>query len=311
MSQRWYSVCNRNRTTPQFASPPLFLFHSITSTGSATAMKAFDEYCIERRGWSVSEKPNAVLDNPIGPVADFFNRFFINFKSTYDCHSQSVHMIWCHYLFGAHLFFSRPCTYITLLRDPVTQFISSVWFAHQSRKLPGLPKFEDWLEEFQNVMCHDIARVFCHTGAQRDLSEVPQLVQAKPDPETALRTAMENIDRYYSLVGITELFDETLFLCADHLGYLELPIWTRRMATPGRPKKEDLPERLLQKIQAVTASDQILYDSCRKKFEARFAAADFGPEYLDYKAAAQRHDQEDQTEKYWIPDSEHLHARNF
>jgi len=274
-------------------------------------MKVFDEYAVERRGWSLSEQPAAVLDSPVGPLAEFFGRFFINFKSIYDCDSQSVHMIWCHYLFGTHLFFNRPCKYITFMRDPVTHFISSVWFAHHSRKLPGLPNFEDWLECAENVMCHDIARPFCHIGEQRDLREIPQFARPKPDPEVALRMAVDNLELFYGMIGITELYDESLFLLADQFGYKEIPLWTRRMSTPGRPRKEDLPERLLKKIEMAVASDQILYNECRKQLEEKFAAADFGPEFLEYKDAAKNQDASGSPEVYWMPDSEHLHVRQF
>jgi hypothetical protein len=287
--RQWFRVHNRNRQTAvDLQTAPLWLFHSITSTGSASAVDAFKTYLIECRSGAMSEKPSASLESPVGPIAEFADRFFINYQSFYDPMIPAVRLIWCHYLFGMHLLFARPCRYLTLLRDPVSHFLSAVWFSHHSRKLPGVPNFEEWLKFGENIMSHDLARLFCHQGDQRDLSELPQFRQEKPNNSEAVRLALKNIENFYPVVGITERFEETLFLMADHLGFEKLPLWQRQMATKGRPDKKDLPERLLKKIEANVAADQELYDICKARFEKQLAAADFGPELVAYKEAMAR-----------------------
>ena len=79
-------------------------------------------------------------------------------------------------------------------------------------------------------------------------------------------------------------------MMADLLGYSELPIWERQMATKGRPQKEDLPERLLRKIEIAVAADQQLYDTCKSKFISQFASADFGEDLEFYKKAMEAKD---------------------
>ena len=118
---------------------------------------------------------------------------------------QTIRMFKGHMLFGLHEILPQKATYITVLRDPIDRVLSAFYFMRTYKLHPLYWKFrrENWtLEDFvkrslrTNVQCKIVA------GAEYEA----------PCTTEICATAMENIERNFTVVGLSERFEESLAL---------------------------------------------------------------------------------------------------
>jgi hypothetical protein len=152
-----------------------------------------------------------------------------------------------HMPFGLHRFIPQPTTYITVLRDPINRTISEYYYGRHRRTHPIVDRdakrlsLEEYLAKvpYNNPQTKAIAGV--------DLPYQYHFYTALPShhfysgPCTAetLETAKANLSRHFSLVGLTERFEETLALAKVLFGW-KIPYYTSIRQGPKRPKKEDV-----------------------------------------------------------------------
>ena len=81
---------------------------------------------------------------------------------------------------------------------------------------------------------------------------------------------MHNLDTRFWLVGIMELFDETIFHISDVMNLSKPHDFYKKVSvhTPFRPSFWQLPRRIQNQIERKTQHDQALYERDRIKFEA-------------------------------------------
>src|SRR6266581_2332084 len=164
-----------------------------------------------------------------------------------------------HMLFGLHAILPQPATYITVLREPVDRVISAFYFM-RSYKLHPLYwkfKFENWsLEDFvrrsprENVQCKSVG------GAEYE----------KPCTAEICERAKENLVRYFSVVGLSERFEESLALMKLRFGW-KLERYAAFNVTGTRPKKRDLSPSLRDLIVEKNSYDVALYECAAKLFQ--------------------------------------------
>ena len=142
-----------------------------------------------------------------------------------------------HMLFGLHEVLPQPATYITVLRDPIERTLSAFYFMRSYKLHPLYWKFrrQNWtLEDFvrklprENVQCKIVA------GA----------VYEGPCTAEIFEQAKENLRRHFSVVGLSERFEETLALMKLRFGW-KLKSYASFNVTRARPKKRDLPPSTL------------------------------------------------------------------
>lgn len=164
-----------------------------------------------------------------------------------------------HMLFGLHEVLPQPATYITVLREPVDRVISAFYFMRNYKLHPLYWKFrrENWtLEDFvrrsprENVQCKIIA------GAEYEAPCTAEIAQR----------AKDNLLRYFSVVGLSERFEESLALMKLRFGW-KLNSYASFNVTRSRPKKRDLPTTTLDLIVKKNSHDIALYESAQKIFE--------------------------------------------
>jgi len=134
-----------------------------------------------------------------------------------------------HLSYGVHEFLPQGATYITMLRDPVARVLSAYYFVlrrplnplHWKLKRERLG-VEDCLRLFpdrQNLQCRFIAGVKdTVTGDER-----------------LLAIAKENLTRSFSVVGISERFEESLMLMATIFAW-EIPFYENCRVAKTRPQ---------------------------------------------------------------------------
>ena len=163
-----------------------------------------------------------------------------------------------HMKFGLHEVLPQPATYIAVLRDPIDRMISAFYFMHTYKLHPNYWKFrrEGWtLEDFVKRWPKANLQTKMIAGADYDA----------PCTAEILRKAKENL-QYFSVVGLTERFEETLALMKVRFGW-KLQSYSSFNVTRARPKKRDLPQSTLDLIAERNRFDIELYDCVAKIFE--------------------------------------------
>jgi hypothetical protein len=134
-----------------------------------------------------------------------------------------------HLPYGIHEFLPQGATYITLLREPVARVLSAYYFVlrrplnplHRKLKRERL-RIEDCLRLFpdrQNLQCRFIAGV--EDTAIND--------------ERLLDIAKENLSKSFSVVGLSERFEESLMLMATTFAW-EIPFYENCRVAKTRPQ---------------------------------------------------------------------------
>jgi hypothetical protein len=165
-----------------------------------------------------------------------------------------------HMLFGLHEILPQPATYITVLREPVDRVISAFYFMRNYKLHPLYWKMRrgNWsLEDFvrrslrENVQCKVLA------GAEYE----------KPCTQEICERAKENLLRYFSVVGLSERFEESLALMKLRFGW-KLERYSSFNVTRSRPRKAEIPQSTLDLIAERNSLDLSLYELAAKVFQA-------------------------------------------
>lgn len=123
-----------------------------------------------------------------------------------------------HMTYGAHKYTppSHNYKYISMLRDPVNRAISNFYYAKANKKhylYQTIQKFNGDINRFiPEIHNWEYANPYCRTFAN------PQFQIDKKISQTNLEQSISNIDRDNAFVGLTEYFNESLFLLNKFCG---------------------------------------------------------------------------------------------
>ena len=166
-----------------------------------------------------------------------------------------------HLGFGLHEKLPQTSTYITVLRDPIDRAISTYYFMstyvlhprYRQIKRAGWT-LEDFIQKFprNNIQCKYL------TGADWD-AECNQAM---------CEQAKHNLANYFSVVGISERFDETLALMKLEFGW-KLSTYSSFNKTKRRPKKHDVAGSTIQLICDYNRFDLELYSFGQALFQKK------------------------------------------
>lgn len=92
--------------------------------------------------------------------------------------------------------------------------------------------------------------------------------EVREAPKGAFEKAKEQL-RDFSLVGITERFDESLLEARKQFGWVLPPIYAKRNVSHKRPSVSELKDETRRAIREATGYDQALYDWARNRFQKR------------------------------------------
>jgi hypothetical protein len=162
-----------------------------------------------------------------------------------------------HMFYGIHEFLPQGATYITMLRDPVTRFLSSYYFILRRPLHPMHRKLKNervGVEEFIRLTPHR-QNLQCRFIAGFENGEICD--------EQVLDIAKENLTRSFSVIGLCERFEESLMLMAITFGW-EVPFYENRKVSKIRPVVEP---RLVDLIKEHNRLDVELYEFGKKLFE--------------------------------------------
>lgn len=178
-----------------------------------------------------------------------------------------IRMFRGHMGFGVHRHLPRPSTYMTVLRRPVDRVISYYYFIRRTAHhyLHDSVKSE---ELNLRMFIESKAHVMIDNAQTRILSGVwhgPAFGECTPE---MLEMAKNNLHESFAVVGLTERFDETLFLMKRAFGWRNL-FYTHQNVTPNRPSRDGLSPDTLQAVMKANQLDIDLYQYATKLFEGQ------------------------------------------
>lgn len=172
--------------------------------------------------------------------------------------------------YGLHEFIPWPCTYVTFLRDPIQHRISDyhyIWSRPEHSEYERYHRENITLEQFTQMCDNPYLYWFRHL---KDYSR-PRLYFARSKPEI-YNSVIQSFQRSYAVVGITEMFDESLFLLGYKLGWSRHLYWINPNSNPKAARKRDTPLEMQQKIANACPWDIALYrwakDNLRRELDA-------------------------------------------
>jgi Sulfotransferase family len=160
-----------------------------------------------------------------------------------------------HMPFGLHRRLSRPTTYITVLREPVERALSAYYFAasyrlHPDHRIVSRMTLEQFVKnkDYHNVQTKLLAGVDTQYDFLAGDCNQDMLVAAK-----------ENLARHFSVVGLTEQFEEVLALFKLRFGW-NITRYTSFNVTRVREHKDQVPRSTLDLIGKLNRFDLELYE---------------------------------------------------
>ena len=188
-------------------------------------------------------------------------------------------LIIAHTIFGLHRWVPGPSTYVTLLRDPVSLTISQYFYVARNPNHP----LHDHVRGYATLDEYVRSGIALET----DNSQIRAISGDTSTPfgactEAMLETAKSNIEERFSVVGLTERFDESLMLLRKAFGWSNL--YYVRTNVTRRAQKDAVPPATRALIEEQNHLDRELYRWAQDRFRRAF---DDDPEL---RASAERFD---------------------
>ena len=173
-----------------------------------------------------------------------------------------VQLIKGHVYYGVHSYCPGSSTYFTLLRNPVGRVASFHRMLQNEwpRTDVGQMSLREYLEEDHYTRNEQVRRV---AGLPPDEG---------PCTEETLSKALENVERDFAVLGLTERFDESLILMKRRLGWPGYPYYVTsrvgRKKREGNTKEEkEMEPSVAERIRQQNALDVQLYRRAEERFE--------------------------------------------
>jgi hypothetical protein len=160
-----------------------------------------------------------------------------------------------HMPFGIHARLPQASTYITFLRDPVERVISAYYFALNYLLHPK----HRWVSK---LTLEEYARLSPNHNVQTKYLSGRSFVgdyHAGDCNSEMLEMAKANLTQYFSLVGLTERFDEGLAILKIIFGW-QIAKYAKFNVTKSRLKKTSLPASTVDLITERNKYDVALYE---------------------------------------------------
>lgn len=182
-----------------------------------------------------------------------------------------------HFPYGFHEALSAPVFLFTMLRDPVSRFLSEyqylltfdlggAWLPPDGA-MASLEAFLDYRIQTgaMDVQTAMISGYFPGVGVQPPFD---------PMPEDALERAKANLRDHFGLVGVTERFDETMLLLKQRLGWSRGVHYARRNTTSRKSSSRSVDPALLERIRQHTLNDAALVAYANELLDQALAEQD-------------------------------------
>lgn len=232
--------------SPEDTTLKKIIFLHLPKTGGTTFNSIIDRRYKPREIFKVD---GSKIDESIGK----FNQL-----SEYE--KQEIKLFRGHMHFGWHRYISQSSTYVTFLRNPVDRVISNYRFILR-RPLHYL------YSEVKSMTLQDYVKSQINPSLNGGQVRLLSGLESEPLSETTLATAKNNIKTHFSVVGLTEKFDEALILIAKLYGW-RFPFYIKQNVA-SRSDEENISEQTLELIQEANFYDMELYKFAQVLFKEK------------------------------------------
>lgn len=185
-----------------------------------------------------------------------------------------------HGSFGLHSLLEGSTEYITMLRRPVERVISTYYYVAQS---PGHRHYEAVTGEEGMSLYEYVSSGGINVSGGLDNKMVRHMAgDAGASGRKLLRQAKKNWDEWFGVVGLVERFDESLLLMKERYGWGDVA-YRKWNVTRDRPSREDLPERVIEEIEARNRLDIELYEYGKERLSAELEGTDIDRELPSFR----------------------------
>lgn len=223
-------------------------------------------------------------------MADMYNMsaFYNDWKSVERELNDADKCVYAgHFSFGLHEWFSRPSCYMSIVRKPTDRIMSLYYYSIQYRNfIRSECKKRRWSinELFAERVAADFYQDFIPwikaeqtlnaflrcTSPELDNGMVRRFsgfgVKSDACPNSALKLAKENIEKYYTVIGVQERYQETINM-ARRAFKVNLAEFHINSGSEKRDNKIKLDIKQRKKIKQLNQLDNQLYDWIVNRFE--------------------------------------------
>jgi len=189
------------------------------------------------------------------------------FQKLTDAKKRDVKIFMGHFYFGLHENIPQPCTYFTILRNPIDRVISLHGHIKSLPCTSSDQKFKNKWEAARKMSLEEfVASDILPIMHNQQVILLSNLVSKKGEATAeSLEKAKSNLKEHFSVIGLTERLDETVILLKRVLGMRMRFIISQNIAKEKRSIRE-LPEKTINLIKEKNKLDIALYDFVTELF---------------------------------------------
>jgi len=173
-----------------------------------------------------------------------------------------------HFTFGIHRYLAKTSTYITLIRNPVDR-IFSLYFHYTNRmrnKSEGKLTLDQFLTGYP-LPGGDPQR----TQLLTDNDQTRRISGLEPPSgkctSAMLEEAKKNLESNFSVVGVTDQFDEMLVLLKRKFGWLNPHKYWPKHFHGARSEQTQIDKETIDRIRDMNRFDLALYDFAKRMMD--------------------------------------------
>jgi len=251
---------------------PISIFIGVNQSGSWSFREAISSALGFDESFSIEDYSTATNFNQI-PTIDLELE---HLRKIIDGINKKPRFIYSHRGIPLHLALTNESfSYSTMLRNPISRVVASYFWSLKYRDLnfhwvPEIIKCGASLADYIDFM-HDSGwrPGGNRTGEYFFDAWLSQGLIPKNCSMSRIKGADYILGKYFEFIGITELFDESLFIFSKNINLNRLPTWCLR-GNSGRPSLADISPEILRKIDRLTEDEQMLYQKHRDCFESQY-----------------------------------------
>lgn len=234
---------------------PLFIFLHIPKTAGATFLEIIQK----------NFPTNSIFEyNSITAVSNI--RKYINrFDSINYFDQLKINCIPGHFAVGIHEKFNFKCEYFTFFRDPIERTLSEYYFIKSQPNHLYYPELVGKRMDIKTFLDSGIYH-FMDNGQTRLMAGVDYLdVPYGHVDESMLNAAIENLENHFPVIGITELFSESVRLLQNRYKWKDIN-YSNQNVNKTRKMLDEHDSKILENIKKYNQFDIDLYNYARRKF---------------------------------------------
>lgn len=187
---------------------------------------------------------------------------------------EKLKVIYGHMDYRIHELLPPNSRYVTLMRSPVERVISHYHYVRRTASNPL------WELAMQSTLDDWVSRCNLHemdNGQTRRLSGMSGSMQVGECSTEMLAQSKRNIEQNFTLVGLTERYDQTYALMSKMFGW-QIKYYRPKNVAKEKPEISKVSRESIRLIEKFNALDMELYEHATRLFAERLGNTDIGNE---------------------------------